>query len=110
MCRLRWQQPAHAAGRHFVDALLPASSCLGQIYVVVVDEATGQLVQQGLDELAILVSQQGRQRLACRQGAAVLRVTAHALPMCVFAAAAALPAALEASAALSPLLCRPRGW
>lgn len=27
-----------------------------QIYVVVVDEATGQLVQQGLDELAILVS------------------------------------------------------
>lgn len=37
-----------------------------QIYVVVVDEATGQLVQQGLDELAILVSPvRGRLLLHC---------------------------------------------
>lgn len=85
-----------------------------QIYVVVVDEATGQLVQQGLDELAILVSRL-MQHPACASHA---QCTLHAvLFLCLlgcagcsrrrscYAAAAAAGAFAAMLQASSPAAC-----
>lgn len=72
-----------------------------KIYVVVVDEATGQLVQQGLDELAILVSP------GWPPATALLRLwhPCAALPWVdVFAGQPALPTLLWLQ------ICMPQHW
>lgn len=57
LCKLsqRRRCPTNFAGKYLAPCDVVEAKCGAQIYVVVVEEATGQLVQQGLEDLAILV-------------------------------------------------------
>ena len=63
LCKLcqRRRCPANFAAKYLAPCDVVEAKCGAQIYVVVVDEASGQLVQQGLEELAILVREGGRE-------------------------------------------------
>lgn len=57
LCKLsqRRRCTANFAAKYLAPCDVVEAKCGAQIYVVVQDEASGQLVQQGLEELAILV-------------------------------------------------------
>lgn len=57
LCKLsqRRRCPTNFAAKYLAPCDVVEAKCGAQIYVVVSDEASGQLVQQGLEDLAILV-------------------------------------------------------
>jgi hypothetical protein len=58
LCKLcqRRRCPTNFAAKYLAPCDVVEAKCGAQIYVVVTDATTGQLVQQGLEDLALLVS------------------------------------------------------
>lgn len=62
LCKLcqRRRCPTNFAAKYLAPCDVVEAKCGAQIYVVVTDATTGQLVQQGLEDLALLVSRMAR--------------------------------------------------
>lgn len=64
LCKLsqRRRCPTNFAAKYLAPCDVVEAKCGAQIYVVVTDIGTGQLVQQGLEDLGLLVSRERVQR------------------------------------------------
>lgn len=110
LCKLsqRRRCPTNFAAKYLAPCDVVEAKCGAQIYVVVVDEKTGQLVQQGLEELAILVrgGEPGGSvaaEAAARTLAGSLPAVQHAAPVSAARRSNVAAAVSEVSARLSSL-------